>query len=101
MMSILLELETKQVDYVARFVQASIDTTAYVVIPRGFAQSDKKVLELKKPLFGLKQSPRNHFTNLPIKLRPLGFKLCNTDPCLFASSSCICLVYFDKTKRSF
>jgi hypothetical protein len=30
LMSILLGLETKQVDYVAGFVQASIDTTVYV-----------------------------------------------------------------------
>jgi hypothetical protein len=35
MMSILLGLETKQVDYVAAFVQADIDTTVYVEMPRG------------------------------------------------------------------
>jgi hypothetical protein len=49
MMSILLE--TKQVDYVAAFVQADIDTTVFVEMPRGFAQPGK-VLKLKKSLMG-------------------------------------------------
>jgi hypothetical protein len=31
------------------------------------------------------------------KMKPLGFKLCNADPCLFASNSCICLVYVEDT----
>jgi hypothetical protein len=30
-------------------------------------------------------------------MKPLGFKLCNADPCLFASNSCICLVYVEVT----
>jgi hypothetical protein len=63
MMSILLGLETKQVDYVAAFVQADIDTTVYIEMPKGFAQPGM-VLKLEKSLYGLKQSPRNHFNNL-------------------------------------
>jgi hypothetical protein len=68
MMSILLNLATKQVDYVAAFVQADIDTTVYVEMPRGFTQQGK-VLRLKKSLYGL--SPRNHFHNLSAKLQTL------------------------------
>lgn len=45
MMSILLGLETRQVDYVAAFVQADIDMDVYVEMPRGFAQPGK-VLKL-------------------------------------------------------
>jgi hypothetical protein len=43
MMSILLDLETKQVDYVAAFIQADIDTTVYVEIemPKVFVQPGK------------------------------------------------------------
>jgi hypothetical protein len=96
MMSILLGLSTKQVDHVAAFFQADIDTTVFVEMPRGFAQ-DKKVLKLKKSLYGLKQSPRNHFKNLSAKLATLGFKSCETDPCLFVSDKCFCLVYVDDT----
>jgi hypothetical protein len=93
MMSILLGLETKQVDYVTAFVQADIGTTVFVEMPRGFAQPGK-VPKLKNSLYGLKQSPRNHFTN---KLRTLGFESYDADPCLFASNSCICLFYVDDT----
>jgi hypothetical protein len=85
MMSILLGRETKQVDYAAAFVQADIDTTVFVEMPRGFAQPGK-VLKLKKSLYGLNQSPRNHFTNLSNKLKTLGFESCDADPCLFAST---------------
>jgi hypothetical protein len=55
------------------------------------------VLKLKKSLYGLKQSPRNHFTNLSNKLKTLGFESCDADPCLFASNSCIFFVYVDDT----
>jgi hypothetical protein len=96
MMSILLGLETKQVDYVAAFVQADINTTVFVEMPKGFAQPGK-VLKLRKSLYGLKQSPRNHFKNLSSKLKALGFDSCETDACLFVSSTCICLVYVDDT----
>jgi len=96
MMSILLGLETRQVDYVAAFVQADIDTEVYVEMPRGFSQPGK-VLRLKKSLYGLKQSPRNHFQNLSSKLIALGFTSCESDPCLFVSPKCICLVYVDDT----
>jgi hypothetical protein len=84
MMSIRLNLATKQVDYVAAFVQADIDTTVYVEMPRGFTQQGK-VLRLKKSLYGLKQSPRNHFHNLSAKLKTLGLSSCDLDPCLFVS----------------
>jgi hypothetical protein len=96
MMSILLGLSTKQVDYVAASAQADIDTTVYVEMPKGFTQ-DGKVLKLNKSLYGLKQSPRNHFKNLSSKLTTLGFKPCDADPCLFVSEKCICLVYVDDT----
>ena len=96
MMSILLGLQTRQVDYIAAFVQADIDTDVYVEMPRGFAQPGK-VLKLKKSLYGLKQSPRNYFKHLSSKLTQLGFKPSDADPCLFVSDKCICLVYVDDT----
>ncbi|KAG7343789.1 reverse transcriptase RNA-dependent DNA polymerase [Nitzschia inconspicua] len=96
MMSILLGLETRQVDYVAAFVQADIDMDVYVEMPRGFSQKGK-VLKLKKSLYGLKQSPRNYFNHLSSKLNQLGFTASDADPCLFVSDKCICLVYVDDT----
>jgi hypothetical protein len=68
----------------------------FVEIPKGFAQ-DGKVLRLKKSLYGLKQSPRNHLKNLSSKLEALGFVGSEADPCLFVSDMVICLVYVDDT----
>jgi hypothetical protein len=49
-------------------------------------------------LYGLKQSPRNFFLHLKEKLEACGFRNQeNTDPCLFISDDCICLVYVDDT----
>jgi hypothetical protein len=95
-MSILLNLSTRQVDYVAAFVQSDIDTEVYVEMPRGFSQPGK-VLKLKKSLYGLKQSPRNHFLNLSSKLEDMGFRASDADPCLFVSKKVIVLIYVDDT----
>lgn len=74
-LSIVLGLKTKQVDYTAAFVHAPIDKDpnwdnlskeeqdqkgVYVDMPRGFSQPGK-VLKLKRSLYGLCQSPRNFF----------------------------------------
>jgi hypothetical protein len=95
-MSLILGLHTAQVDYVAAFVQADIDTEVFVEMPRGFSEPGK-VLKLKKSLYGLKQSPRNHYQNLRSKLEDLGFVACDSDPCLFVSDKVIALVYVDDT----
>jgi hypothetical protein len=86
-MSILLNLSTKQVDYIAAFIQSDIDTFA----------KPGKVLKLKKSLYELKQSPRNHFLNLKGKLEDLGFVASKADTCLFVSDKVIGLVYVDDT----
>lgn len=72
-MSIILGLATKQVDYTAVFVHAPIDkdpnwenvseeererSGVYLEMPRGFREPGKE-LKLKRSLYGLKQSPRN------------------------------------------
>jgi Reverse transcriptase (RNA-dependent DNA polymerase) len=65
-------------------------------MPRDVVQPGK-VLKLRKSLYGLKQSPRNHFKNLSSKLKTLGFSSCAADPCLFTLDKCICLIYIDDT----
>ena len=92
--SILLGLPTKQVDYTAAFVQADIDTEVYVSMPRGFSIPGK-VYKLNKSLYGLKQSPRNYFHHLKGKLEKIGFRQSDSDPCLFIKPDVICLIYVD------
>ena len=111
-LSIVLGLSTKQVDYTAAFVHAPIDKDpdwdnlteeeqekrgVYVDMPRGFSQPGK-VLKLNRSLYGLKQSPRNFFQHLKGKLENIGFESAEAvDPCLFISDKVICLVYVDDT----
>ena len=111
-MSIILDLATKQVDYTAAFVHAPIGLPpnysqmselekqkagVYIKMPRGFMQQGK-VFKLKKSLYGLEQAPRNFLMYLKAKLESIGFESDpNMDPCLFVSDKVICLVYVDDT----
>ena len=96
-LSQVMGLATKQVDYTAAFVHAPIKEDVYVEMPRGFAEHGQ-VLKLKRSLYGLKQSPRNFFLFLKSKLEAAGFRNQEEiDPCLFMSDKCICLVYVDDT----
>lgn len=94
-MSILMDLDTKQIDYTAAFVHAPIDCLVYVACPKGFEVTGK-VWRLKKSLYGLAQSPRNFFLHTKNQLEnQLGFTQSEADPCLFIASDVICLIYVD------
>jgi Reverse transcriptase (RNA-dependent DNA polymerase) len=111
-LSIILKLATKEVDYTAAFVHADIDrdpnwdnmteeerqrSGVYVRMPRRFSQPGK-VLKLNKSLHGLKQAPRNFFLHFKAKLERISFtSMTYIDPCLFISQHVICLVYVDDT----
>jgi hypothetical protein len=110
-MSLLLGLQTKQVDYTAASVHADIDgdpnwdlmseqehkqSRVYIQMPEGF-QTPGHVLKLKKSFYGLKQSPRNFFLHLKEKLELVGFVQSEHGQCLFVSDKVICLVYLDNT----
>jgi hypothetical protein len=91
-MSILLELETTQIDYTAAFVHADIDCLVYVAMPPGFGIPGQ-VWKLQKSLYGLAQSPHNYFLYTRDKPIKMGFVQSKADPCLFISSDIICLIY--------
>jgi hypothetical protein len=93
-MSILLNLETTQIDYTAAFVHAPIDCLVYVEMPPGFSVPNQ-VWKLRKSLYGLAQSPRNYFLYTKDKLIKMGFRQSDADPCLFISEDIICLIYVD------
>ena len=93
-MSILMDLDTKQIDYTAAFVHAPIDCLVFVEMPKGFVLPGM-VWKLRKSLYGLSQSPRNFFLYTKGKLEKLGFTQSDADPCLFISRDVICLIYVD------
>ena len=71
-LSVILGLNTKPVDYTCAFLHASITEDVYVSMPRGF-EKEGKVLKLKRALYGLRQSPKNFFEHLRENLIKLGF----------------------------
>jgi Reverse transcriptase (RNA-dependent DNA polymerase) len=110
-LSIILGLATKQVDYTAAFIHAKIDrdpnweslsddkkrqSGVYIEMPCGFMQPSK-VLKLKRSLYGLKQAPCNFYLHLKSKLEEVGFTQSEHDQCLFISDRVICLIYVDDT----
>ena len=97
-LSVVLKLKTKQVDYTAAFVQAELDESeqVYVEMPKGFKKQGK-VLKLNRALYGLRQSPRTWFEHLKEKLMStaVGFQQSPNDPCLFYTKDVLCVVYVD------
>jgi hypothetical protein len=93
-MTILLNLENKQIDYTAAFMQASLDHDVYVEMPKLF-EVNGKVWKLKQALYGLKDAPRAYFVHTKNKLEELGFRQSDAGPCLFISPTVICLIYVD------
>jgi hypothetical protein len=107
-LSIVLKLATRQVDFTAAIVHAPIDkdpkwdnmsdqekkqSGVYLEMPRGFKQPGK-VLKLNRSLYGLRQSPRNFFQRLKAKLEAIDFESQESiDSCLFISDKVIALVY--------
>jgi len=100
-LEVLLELKSKQGDITAAFLHADLeeDEKVYVEMPKGFEQYDKrgrkKVLKLRKTLYGLRQSPRAFWKYLTQKLNECGVPQTNLDPCLFISDRVICICYVD------
>jgi len=93
-MTILLNLENKQIDYTAAFLQAPLDHDVYVDMPKLF-QVSGKVWKLQRAIYGLKDAPRAYFIHTKNKLEELGFRQSDADPCLFISPTVICLIYVD------
>jgi hypothetical protein len=91
-MTILLNLENKQIDYTGAFLQVPLDHDVYANMPKLF-QVEGKVWLLKRAIYGLKDAPRAYFMHMKNKLEELNFRQLDADPCLFISPTIICLIY--------
>jgi len=94
-LTVVLGLSTKQVDYTLAFVHAELKDEVYVRMPKMF-EKEGHVYRLKKSVYGLRQSPLNFFNTLKDGLEARGFKQMKLlDPCLFCSDDVVCLTYVD------
>jgi hypothetical protein len=110
LLSTILNLKTRQVDYTQAFPQAALDEPVFMKIPQGWyinstgdliQHEDPKYndtshyFRLKRNLYGCKQAARNWFKHLTMGLLKEGFTQSKTDCCLFLRKDCILVVYVD------
>ena len=72
-LSVVLGLATKQVDYTNAFCQADLAEEVYVRMPKLFGKPGH-IFHLKKSVYGLKQSPKNFYETLKEALENRGFE---------------------------
>jgi Reverse transcriptase (RNA-dependent DNA polymerase) len=111
-LSALLKLKSRQVDYTQAFPQAPLNDDVFMRIPKGwFLDSTTQQLHqhpddptfkdrehfirLKRNLYGVKQAARNWFLHLQKGLLSRGFVQSKIDPCLFIRQDCILVLYTD------
>ena len=99
-LSVLLNLKTRQVDYVQAFPQASMPEgeNIFMEIPNGNDTSTSrstKVLKILQNIYGLKQAAFHWNELLTAGSIKLGFKQSQQDPCLFLNKDIICMLYID------
>ena len=102
-LAVLLNLKTRQVDYVQAFPQATLpkEDNIFMEIPDGYTSDGEtkrtKVLKLIKNIYGLKQAAFHWNELLRSGLEKLGFQQSKIDPCLFLKDKIICAIYVDDT----
>jgi hypothetical protein len=109
LLSSVLGLKSRQVDYTQAFPQAFLDDEVFLKIPQGWFVKDGTLyqhenpkfndthyfMKLKWNLYGCKQAARNWFLHLIQGLLTLGFRQSATDKCLFLPDDSILVVYVD------
>jgi hypothetical protein len=110
LLSTILGLETRHVDYTQAFPQAPLDDPVYMRMSQGWHVDASRNLaphpdptyndtahyiRLKRNLYGCCQADRNWFAHLTKGLLANGFRQSVHDPCLYLRSDCIMIVYTD------
>jgi len=110
-LSAILGLKSRQVDYTQAFPQAPLDDPVFMRIPQGWSydatlkrlvQSDDPAhsdcdhyIRLRRNLYGCKQAARNWYLHLKAGLEQRGFVPSKIDPCLYIRKDCIIALYTD------
>jgi hypothetical protein len=97
-LTLLLGLKSRSVDFTLAFTQAPIDMPTFLELPAGFSVDGDVgdyVLELRKTLYGLRQAGLNWFETLRQHLLSIGFIQSSLDPCCFIREDLVLLCYVD------
>ena len=96
-LSTILGLASRQVDYTNAFVQAEVKTEMFVELPKGFdpPSDPDSILRLNKNLYGSRDAPLAWFETLQASLLKRGFVSSSIDPCLFIHKDMLVLCFVD------
>ena len=83
-LSMILDLETQQVNYTIAFSQAPLEQTVFVELPAEF-ESPNKVILLQKSVYELRQSPLNFYKHLWQGFESREFTKSRYNDCLFTN----------------
>lgn len=113
LLSTILNLKSRQVNYTQAFPQADLTDPVFMKLPQGwFLDSTSQTLQqhkdpkfndtshyikLKKNLYGCKQAARNWYQCVNQGIIAEGFYQSKTDPCLYLRHDCIIVLYTDDT----
>ena len=79
--------EIKQMDVRTAFLHGELEEEVYIYAPEGSGYPEGAILKLDKSLYGLKQAPRVFNNALNDHLENIGFKRCDTDPCVYVKET--------------
>ena len=77
------DMEAHQIDVNNAFTESALRDTIYMHLPEGLEVPEGQVLLVVKSLYGLKQSAFEWNDRCDKALKSLGFKRCESDPCVY------------------
>jgi hypothetical protein len=91
------QLIVHKMDVTSAFLNGDLNENVYMKQLSGFEVTGKEhlVCKLKKSVYGLKQAPRCWNMKLDQKLKQMGFKSSESDPCIYMRNLFIIAVYVD------
>jgi hypothetical protein len=87
------DLEIRHVDIKCAFLEGDLHETIYMRQPPIVNDGTNRVRRPKKPIYGVKQAPRQRNQKLQSTLKSMGLREANNDPALF--TNCEQKVYVD------
>ena len=99
-MSALLGLKTRQIDFTQAFPQAECSEETYMKMPAGWHIKDDDgstdyCIRLKRNLYGTCTASKNWYDKIATGLQARGFYQSKIDPCLFLRDDCMLVIYTD------
>jgi len=96
-LSLVLDWYTCSIDFSSAFVQADLEKSVWLHIPRGFqsGRTGKTILRLNKSIYGLSVAPKLWYEHLFKALKEDGFVVSKFDPCLLFKDNMMLVVYVD------